>query len=238
MTAAGPGGPDPGAAGGPGGRRAAGGAPAGPRDGRGRRALLAVVGALVLAAAALWAAARLAWFDATVEVPARGAVPVTITGGEVVPALTGVALLALAAVAAVPAAGPVLRRAVGVLLAAAGTGVAVVTLLRATGEPFGPGSAVAPPPGVPLEVLAARPPSPTAAPYLAVGAGGLMLLAAVLVVAGARRLPGLGSRYGEPRRRNGTGSADTDPDRAAWDALDAGRDPTAAPRDGGPPGAV
>jgi hypothetical protein len=53
----------------------------------------------------------------------------------------------------------------------------------------------------------------SAAVLLAVGLG---------VLVRERRLPRLGARYAAPGAR----PAPTDPDRAAWQDLDAGRDPT------------
>jgi hypothetical protein len=50
----------------------------------------------------------------------------------------------------------------------------------------------------------------------------LLLAAGVALVVADRRLPRLGTRYSARPARE-----PTDPDRAAWDALDAGLDPTA-----------
>jgi hypothetical protein len=119
------------------------------------------------------------------------------TGAAVAPSLTGVALLALAGVAGVLATGGVVRRVVGGLLAVAGTAQAV-----AAAWTLGGGSVVGP-------LLAA--------------AGGVVLLAAgVLVVLREQRLPRFGARYAAAGDRR----AARDPDRAAWEALDAGEDPT------------
>lgn len=95
-----------------------------------RRRLVLICLALVAGAAALEAAARLGWFTASVDVVGRAGT-VTATGADLVPGLSGIALLALAAVAAAVAlAGPP-RRLLGVVVAAAGAyvGVAVVRLL-------------------------------------------------------------------------------------------------------------
>jgi hypothetical protein len=61
-------------------------------------------------------------------------------------------------------------------------------------------------------------------PLLAVAGGLLLLAAGLLVVLREQRLPRFGSRYARGGRR-----AQRDPDRAAWEALDAGEDPTAGP---------
>ena len=169
----------------------------------GRSRLLGPVCAgLVAAAAALWGGSQAVWYRVTEAVPGGGQQVVEVTGAQARPAFGGVALLALAGVAGVVATGGPLRRVVGGLLVLAGAAVAVsavASLLTATGT--------------------------TAAPLLAV-VGGLLLVAAGLVVLmRERRLPRLGARYAAPGAR----PAPSDPDRAAWQDLDAGRDPTAGP---------
>lgn len=116
--------------------------------------------------------------------------------------LTGVALLALAAIAALVATAGAARRVLGALLALVGGTVAGVAVV-ASGGPSAP-----PTPGL-----------------LAVTGGALVAVAGVFVLLRAPHLARLGARYApaDPAR------VDVDPDRAAWAALDAGRDPTADP---------
>lgn len=124
-------------------------------------------------------------------------------GGQLHPWLTGVALLALAGVAGVVATGGVLRRLVGALLALVGAGSAVAGAAGLAGA--------------------------TAGPLLVVGGSAALLAVGVFVVARESRLARLGTRYaaaGDRRREQ-------DPDRAAWDALDEGRDPTSGPLEAG-----
>ena len=208
----------------------------------GRRSLAAVCAALLAGAAALEGAARLPWFTAGVDAVGRGTVPVTARGADLVPVLTAVALLAVAAVAAAVAlAGPG-RRVLGIVVAVAGTWVGV-----AAG-----GLLLAPPDPADLAALPGGPAGGTAvAGSVALRFGSLpALLGALLVVAAGitlavaeRRRPRLGARYGArpadrtpPDGRTGPGERSAaeareaaDPDRAAWDALDVGRDPTADP---------
>jgi hypothetical protein len=147
-----------------------------PRPRSGRALAGAAVG-LAVAALVLWGAAALPW-------PAPGA-----------PSWTGgVAVLALAGIAGVVATSGVVRRGVGVLLAAAGLAV-----LGGSVAQFG------------VAALGAT----------ALVLGGLALLAAGGLV--AVREPVL-ARFGDRYARSGAPPAD--PDRAAWDALDEGRDPT------------
>jgi uncharacterized membrane protein (TIGR02234 family) len=180
---------------------------------------------LVGAAALLWGASTLNWFT----VSPVGRAPVAFDGARVSPSLTGFALVALAGVAALVATGGVVRRVLVGLLAVAGIVVAVVGATALVASPFatdGPASGLPqPPPGVALDALRYQPTTTTPAPLLAV-AGGLVLVGVgVYVLLREPRLPRLGARYAAPGAR----AVEVDPDRAAWQDLDAGRDPTADP---------
>jgi uncharacterized membrane protein (TIGR02234 family) len=193
-----------------------------------------VCAALLAGAAALEGAARAAWFTAGVDAVGRGTVPVTATGADLVPALTAVALLAVAAVAAAVALAGVARRVLGVLVAAAGTwvGVAAGGLLLVPPAP----AELAALPGAPAGGTAAAGAALLRFGPLPALLGVLLLLAAGIMLAGAEhRLARLGARYAArpagatPGARAPAAQRDPDPDRAAWDALDAGRDPTDLP---------
>jgi len=190
--------------------------------------LLLVCLTLAGAAGALEGAARVAWFTGDVDAVGRGTVTVTADGADLLPALSAVALLALAAVAAaVAVAGPA-RRVLGAVVAAAGGYVCVLVVLLLLSPP--PPAALAALPGAPAggtavaDSVALRPgPAPAALGAI------LLLVAGVALVVADRRLPRLGARYAARPAHH----EPTDPDRAAWDALDAGRDPTADPADAG-----
>ncbi len=199
-----------------------------------RLRLAAVCAALLLAGGALEAAARLAWFSVGVEAVGRGVVPVTATGAGLVPALSAVALLALGAVAAAVALVGVTRRALGVVVAAAGVGVgvAVARLLVVAPAPADLAALPAAPAGGVAVGAVSRGPGPWTAALGAV----VLVAAGVVLIAGERRLHGFGSRFARtPAGRPGPAPAgdrpgrvpEPEPDRAAWDALTAGRDPTA-----------
>lgn len=184
---------------------------------------------LLASAAALWGSSEAVWYRVTAAGPTDRLVD--LTGAQVRPSLGGVALVALAGVAGVVAtAGPV-RRVVGAVLAAAGLAVGGAGLLGFAASPFasdGPAASLpGPPPGVTLDALRHQPTDTTPAPLLAV-LGGLVLVAVgVLVVVREARLPRFGARYATGRPGGGdTRPAPTDPDRAAWQELDAGIDPT------------
>ena len=167
---------------------------------------------LLAAAAALWVSSRLAW---SVEVPAAG-VARRLTGAQAQPALGPFALLALAAVAAAVAAGPLLRRLLGAVLATAGAWLAWLGVQALAERP-------AAGPDVPeLQVLTAR--------ALVVVAGAVLLAVGVLLLLRAGRMPRLGARFSAPTTRLGPGAGRSRGSRELWDALDAGSDPTIDPR--------
>lgn len=200
---------------------AAGGARAGPPP-TGRRRL--VLACLLLAAGglALWGAGELTWFSAPAAAttgpagPAATGSTVAVSGAALQPVPVGVGLLALAGSAAAVAVAGVARRVLGGALVLAALGAAWATATTALSRPAPAqlaelaGTAVAAP------VSGSAAPLLALAGVLAVLAGGLVL---VLAEAG---MPALGSRYRAP-----AGRRHRDPDRSAWEELDAGRDPTA-----------
>jgi uncharacterized membrane protein (TIGR02234 family) len=193
-----------------------------------RRQLSTAGAGLALSAVLLWAASATVWYrvlpDGAVssEVP-----PVELTGAQVAPWLGGTALLALAGVAGVVATGGVLRRLVGGLLGLAGVGVLLFGVRALLVYPSLP----EPPAGVSVDELRDQPTDGTGAPLLVIAGAVVLLAVGLLVLVRERRLPRLGARYAAPGERR----AERDPDRAAWQDLDAGRDPTVDPPDT-PPG--
>jgi uncharacterized membrane protein (TIGR02234 family) len=188
-------------------------------DGGPARALAVTCVGLAVSAGLLWAGSATVWYRVTTA----GAAPAELTGAQVAPWLGGVALLALAGVAGVVATGGLLRRLVGVLLGLAGVGVLGFALRALMTDPYAT-TTPPPPPGLTVDELRHQPTELTAAPLLAV-AGGLVLLVVGVFVVVHKRLPRLGARYAAPGERR----AERDPDRAAWQELDEGRDPTVDP---------
>jgi uncharacterized membrane protein (TIGR02234 family) len=193
-----------------------------PRPAARRRLVLVCLG-LVAGAAALEGAARLGWFTAAVDVVGRAGT-VTVTGADLLPGLSGIALLAVAAVAAAFALAGAPRRLLGAVVAAAGcyVGVAVVRLLRT--PPTATDLAALPdaPAGGAVGTAVAM----TTGPLSALLGAVLLLAAGLALIPAERRLPRFGARYAA---RPAEPAATADPDRATWEALDAGRDPTADP---------
>ena len=165
----------------------------------GGRALAAACGGFLAAAGLLWGASALAWV-APGQPPGESGAP---GAGTAPSALTGVALLALAGVAALVATSGVPRRIVGGLLGVVG-GVVVVATAAAV-------LAVSVAVGV--------------GPLLAVCGGLLLAVVGSAVLLREPRLRRLSARYAAA----GSPAAHADPDRAAWAALDEGRDPTSDP---------
>jgi uncharacterized membrane protein (TIGR02234 family) len=202
---------------------------------RSPRLLATACAGLVGSAALLWGGSAAVWYRVSVpDAAVTGRAAVEFTGAQVAPSLTGMALLALAGVAAVVATGGLLRRLVGVLLALAGAGVAAIAAWALVDSPFATDAADVtlprPPAGVSVDALRHAPTDTTAAPLLAVAGGVVLLAVGLLAALREKRLPRFGARYANPAQRR----VDPDPDRAAWQALDAGVDPTAnGPEDRG-----
>ncbi|MEU4403203.1 Trp biosynthesis-associated membrane protein [Streptosporangium sp. NPDC023963] len=193
----------------------------------GRRELWIWLAACVAGAALVLLAAGRDWFTVTYDTR-----EVAVSAAELVPALGPAAWAALAAVVAVLATGGVWRGLVGAVMALGGAGMIA-------GSWWGNGASAA------LRISAERAPtSAGAAPQVAsavvwpilASAGGLLLLAGgVAVILRGGRWPGMSGRY--DRQGAGPGGAANRPapaesalgERALWDALDEGVDPTADP---------
>ncbi|MGE3285354.1 MAG: Trp biosynthesis-associated membrane protein [Pseudonocardia sp.] len=188
------------------------------------RRLAYACAALLAAAGALAGASALPWYAADVPAPGRAPVHVVARGADLLPGLDAVALLALAGVAAVVALGGPVRRVLGALLLLAALWIGTALVVTVASPPDG--AAIAALPTAPAGAAVSAAVTATAAPLLA--AAGVLLLAATgaAVAVGEPRIARLGARYGRGEARR---APETDPDRAAWEALDAGRDPTAGP---------
>lgn len=185
---------------------------------RGRRLALTCV-ALLAGAGALAGASALTWYAA--DVPAAGRLPVRVAarGGDVLAGLDAVALLAVAGVAAAVGLAGVSRRVLGGALVAVAGWLTVALVGTVTSPPTGTDLAALP--GAPAGAGTPTDVTATAAPLLAAAGVALLVAAGLVLLVAEPRLARLGARYGGATRR-----VEADPDRAAWDALDAGRDPT------------
>lgn len=189
----------------------------GPR--RGRWAAL-----LVLAAAAVAACAAPVWVVGEGVSPLDGVVAVPATGTQVAPQAGAAALVLLACAGAVALVGRGGRLAVAVVTGGAGvlvTTAAVGVLARPAGAVRG---AVADATGVTAQDVSA---TTGAAPVVAVVVGVLVVVLAVTLGRARGAWHVHSSRHERPGRSvTGATPAGPDDERAAWDALSRGDDPS------------
>ncbi|GAB2906132.1 Trp biosynthesis-associated membrane protein [Nonomuraea fastidiosa] len=160
-----------------------------------------------------------------VRVLQDGAAGVTTgpTGGDLSPALTPVALAGLAGVVAVLATRGTGRRVVGAVLALCGAGVAAATWAAIDGGNvtgwLSERNVLHGASGVPWEAAPLWP---------AVAAAGalLMLAGGITAIVRGGRWAGMSARYDRAKGPDGEAKAQVSDDRALWDALDRGDDPT------------
>lgn len=224
-----------------------------PRSGRRELALLLLCGAAGAGMALLATRQHVA----RVVVAAPHPLPVTITpvsAQDLLPAASALAIAALASLAAVLATRGVARRVTGLITAALGVGVAVTAatgrraadVLAAAGHAnlspangagggIAPGSTTAGAGGNAAGSLAGFPAhvefAGSAWRMLMLAGAALIIIAGCVIVARARRLPAMSSRY-----ERTTGPRASQPARPAsrpapvaasmWDSMNAGADPT------------
>ncbi|GAA3196707.1 Trp biosynthesis-associated membrane protein [Nonomuraea roseoviolacea] len=198
----------------------------GPRGAGGRgRELWTWVGLTALGCALVLFAATRAWITVRAGHPAGvpggvGADPAAPTGGELAPVLTPLALAGLAGVVAALASKGFARRVVGALLTLCGLGAGLATWLAVAGD--GPAGWLREHDALrglgkfSWDVVAAW-------PALAGLGAALMVAGGVFAAVRGPRWAGMSDRY---ERAPAAGRAETAGDRALWDALDRGDDPT------------
>jgi hypothetical protein len=165
--------------------------------------------ALLVASLLLWVSSRLVWTSEFRDAGVRGMVLDTHNGAQAAGALVPLAILALAGIAGMLAAGHWLRKVLAGVLVLAGIATGWIAL---SGISFGADHS-----GLPIvSMLIAR--------SLALLAGILLLVAGLWGMRGTRRRSQLGSRYNAP----GGKQAARDPETELWEALSQGEDPTVA----------
>ncbi|GAB3466404.1 Trp biosynthesis-associated membrane protein [Kineococcus endophyticus] len=192
------------------------------RSRRGPLLLLAAVGAVVAlgAGAPTWVSGRAA--------TATGTAAVLASGRDAAPVATALALVSLAAVVASTLGHRAARLVAALVLVAGGAGV----LAASTGPLREPTAALTAPARAASGTTQARVEGAVdVAPWPVVSAvgGGLVALAGVGLVVGARRrdVPRAAGRYDRDARSGAGAAAPTrDDPAAAWDALSHGDDPT------------
>nr|WP_280399121.1 TIGR02234 family membrane protein [Nocardia carnea] len=204
-----------------------------PAPARGGRYPVAAIALLAFGAAALWGSSRLTWVTVTSADGLTEPRTDELNGGVWFGALTPLALVLLAAIAAVLATKGWVRRLVGVVVAliAAVTAVPALALLTGSGATEQRAADLAELPGraeVQELVTAGAPAVLTLCGALAAFGAGLLL---ARMPSGAKQLSG---KYDNPATRKAAAtravqereSGDVLPERVLWDALDAGADPT------------
>ncbi|MFJ2029478.1 Trp biosynthesis-associated membrane protein [Streptosporangium sp. NPDC087985] len=188
------------------------------------RALWTWVAACVAGAALVLLAAGRDWFTVT-----QGARQVAIPAAELAPALGPAAWAALAAVVAVLATRGGWRRLIGGVIAFCGAGVIAWAWQGSrTGAALQAGAQ-----HLPLAGTDALNVTPAVVWPLLAGMGGLLLVCGGVVAAlrGAG-WPGMSDRYdrrGSGPGDGGRGAGGARSERALWDAIDLGTDPTVEP---------
>lgn len=190
-------------------------------DPRAKRELTLAVLLCLLGASIVLVATGRVWTEVQVDesalAPAR---TVGALGTEIVPGLRALGLVALAGVVALAATRRVGRTVVGVVLAVVGA-VVIVTSLTADGAQEAFRNAAQGGGQVSDVVLG------TGWPLVAVLGGLLVVTAGLLVAARGRRWAALSQRYEPPATRTPEPPQDGPvAERALWEALDRGEDPT------------
>jgi uncharacterized membrane protein (TIGR02234 family) len=180
-----------------------------------RRELVASVVLCLVGSALVLLAVSRSWIAHSL--PAAAPLPpkrFEVLGAHLAPGARALALVGLAAVAAVPATRRLGRVVVGLLLLAAGAGIAAV-VVRALSDPdaavrrAGPFVDVVVAPGQELGLW----------PYVAIVGAVLLVTAGLLVVVRGRSWTSMSARYDAP-------VAEPRGEASLWDALDRGEDPT------------
>jgi uncharacterized membrane protein (TIGR02234 family) len=203
----------------------------------GHREFAAALALGVLGAGVALLGSREPW--AHVRFPAQNPIPgstAALTGQDLAPAASALAIAGLACLAAVIATRRLFRRITGLLLAGFGAGIAVVAVISSRGGhvaaaaaahapgPFGAGAAAHPATAGPRPQI-----TMVAFPWWAVAlAGGLVLVGAgALTVWRGTRWPGMSSRYERPGGAPPvSGPVQSRDPATVWEALDRGTDPT------------
>ncbi|WP_169944932.1 Trp biosynthesis-associated membrane protein [Microbispora sp. H11081] len=190
--------------------------------GTARRSLLAWLAACAVGGGLALLAAGRAWVTLGADGRPVGAGGGSLTGDDLVAWLTPAALAALAAVLAVLATRGVARRVTAVVVALLGAAVAAGAWDGTRGATIAAAAATAAG-HVSVESRA------WVWPVLAAAGGIVLAVAGVAAAFLGASWPGMSSRYERGTGHAGSGGTARvkDPDRAMWDAIDEGDDPTA-----------
>lgn len=201
---------------------------------RGKAILLAII---ALAGGLALVSATQTWVTISLAEGAAATGQLAVTGQQLNPSLSPIAIAALASVLALTIAGPVFRRVLGVLVALLGAGILALGVI-ASANPLGESeSSVGEVTGIVGDVQGALidSVSTTAWPWLASASGAVLIVAGVCVLllagrwrAGGRRYEAAAEHAGTPSDDDSGGGVEGDErDRISdWDAMSRGDDPT------------
>ena len=193
----------------------------------GREMAIAAIVCALGAALVLLAVGR-GWASAAVTLPPPlPSRSVTLSGGDLAPAVNGLGLAGLAGLAGIIATRGIARVVVGVLIVAIGAGT-VASSVGATGS-----GRVLAELGGRMSLTGATTQVQATSWWLAAVAGGVLLaVAGAYTIVRGRRWPGMSSRYDAP----GTAVKRPEPTTGnLWDSLDSGADPTVDPAEDAEP---
>lgn len=184
------------------------------------RELTAAVAGCTVGAALALVAANESWAEGDISRGAGFPVEhVELTSSDVAPSAAGLALLALAAVAALVATQGVTRRLVGLLVLASGAGITLTALYART---HAQAAAAAQTVGAATVEITLQPWS-----WLAAAGGLLVGAAGCLIAVRGAQWPSMSRRYEAPGAPPPAVDARQAPPEDVWRALDRGDDPTA-----------
>ncbi len=189
---------------------------------RARRVPMLWAVACVAGAALVLLAAGRRWATVTYDQVPGAPGAVTLTGGQLVGHLTSSALAAAAAAIAVLAVRGAWKRVIGAVVSLCG--VAVVLGVR-SGVRAGAVTAAAADHGTLAAAGAGTASIAPLWPAIAIGGGAVLVAAGLVAIAVAGRWPGMSGRYDRVPAAGARSAVSAD--RALWDALDRGDDPTA-----------
>lgn len=184
--------------------------------------------AVALMAIVVLGSATQPWVTLVLEQGAAASDSLAVSGQEVNPSLSAVAIAALAAAIALTIAGSLLRKLLGVLIAALGAGVAIMAASAARDPLAAASGSLAEVTGLAgaaqVDLIEAHALTPFVPVTLGAGIVLAVLGLAVAVVSGKWRTAGRKYRSGSSRVAEST---DGTPDRISeWDELSGGVDPT------------
>lgn len=197
----------------------------------GRSKLLLIVAIAVLSGLTL-AAATQTWVAVDLVTGAAAVDGVTATGQSLSPALSPIAIAALASALVLTIAGPLFRRVLGGLVAVLGVGILLVALTVASDPRASARSSIAAVTGLSgdAQYTVVDAAQSTGWPIVAMIAGPLLALAGLAVILLSGRWRAGGRKYQSQGGNRPARAANERPDRIAdWDALSDGDDPTHTP---------